>query len=212
MDIQYRNNYFKIIPEEEAVQNFSGYKHHIENGTLKIREKYIAGYIFAVHYYTDSNENKNQIAEHFKNLSDLQVFSIRTRCAYGEFWIDKIQYFDFEKDGFSNLAVRELYNSKEQLIAWECTDPSLSSDNEYYYQLSKEYYHTEEGGGGKCFVSHYYSGVFSDLEYFLHGFETDDQDVERGVEGAHAELLMMRMDIPYKMRIWYMNNIFLPEL
>lgn len=137
MDIQYRNNYFKIIPEEEEVQNFSGYKHHIENGTLKIREKYIAGHIFAVHYYTNSNDNKNQIAEHFKNLSDLQVFSIRTRYAYGEFWIDEIQYFDFEKDRFSNLAVRELYNSKEQLIAWECTDPSLSSDNEYYYQLSK---------------------------------------------------------------------------
>lgn len=212
MNCIYRNDHFKIITEQEVGPGFSGYKYYIENGILKVKERYIAGNIFAVHYYTDSKDHQDKITEYFKSIPDLEVMSVRSRKAYGEFWIDDIQYLDAEKDQFSDLIVRELYNSKEQLIAWECTDLSLPVDDQYYYQLSKEYYHTENGGGDRCFTSHYYSGVFSDIEYFPHGFDTDDQDVERGFVGEGAELLMIKMNIPPKMRIWYMNNDFLPEL
>ncbi|CAH0215961.1 MULTISPECIES: hypothetical protein [unclassified Chryseobacterium] len=212
MSIEYKNDNFKIITEQQFKQNFSGYKDNIVNNIIKTRERYLDGNIFALHYYKNINEIDSQIVEQHKNLPNLEVLSIREREAYGEFWIDKIKYFDLEANQFSQLIVRELYNNNGQIIAWECTDPSLPSSNEHHYELTKSYYKTTDGFYGEYFDSHYKSGVFSDIEYFSNGINTDDQDVERGIYGVYAEQLMIRMNIPQKMRAWYVNNQFLPEL
>ncbi|MFP3832866.1 hypothetical protein [Chryseobacterium sp. SIMBA_028] len=212
MAIQYRNNHFKIVPEKEVEPRFSGYKDHIMNDTLKIREKHIAGYLFAIHYYKDLNENDEQIVEQFRSTPDLEMLSIRVRQVHGDFRIDHVKYFDFDENRFSPLTVRELYNNKEQMISCESTDSLLPLDGENYYDLVKYYFATEKGMEGQFFSSHYNSGIFTDIEYFPQGLETDDQDVERGFYGIYAEELMRKMNIPSKMMIWYMNNEFLPEL
>lgn len=212
MNIQYRNDNHKIISKEEITDKFSGYKEHILNDVLKIRERYIAGYIFAIHYYKEPDEDNDQIVVELRSTPDLKMLSIRERQAYGDFWVDDIRYFDFEENQFSPFIIRELYNFREQCIAWESTDTSLPRDDERYLDLSKLYYATENGIEDEYFVSHYHCGTFSDIEYFSEGVETDYQDVERGFEGNYADRLMMKMNIPTKMRAWYMNDIFLPEL
>lgn len=212
MSIQYKNDNFKIITEQQFKQNFSGYKDNIINNTIKTRERYLNGEVFALHYYKTSNEIDSQIVEQYKNLSSLEVLSIREREAYGSFWIDRIKYFDLETNQFSQLIIRELYNNNDQIIAWECTDPSLPSSNEHHYELTKSYYNTVDGFYGEYFDSHYKLGLFSDIEHFPNGINTDDQDVERGIYGVYAEQLMVKMNIPPKMRAWYVNNQFLPEL
>jgi hypothetical protein len=212
MSIQYRNDHFKIIPEDEMGSKFSGYKDHIVNDRLKVRERYIAGYILAIDYYMSQDENEDQIVEKLKDTPELKMLSVRRRESYGNFHIDHIKYFELGESQFSQLIIRELYNHRGQSIAWECTDPSLPSDDEFYYQLSKTYYRTENGDGGEYLISHYRLGVFTDIEYFSQGFQTDDQDVERGFYGIGAEELMSKMNIPSKMRAWYVNNEFLPVL
>ncbi|MGH1518310.1 hypothetical protein [Chryseobacterium sp. JK1] len=212
MNIYYRNDCFKIISEDEVSDQFSGYRDYVIDGILKIRERYIAGCIFALHYYKNTEENENEVVEQFKNIPDLKMLSVRERKQYGDFKLDHIRYFNSEKNEFLSLIIRELYNHREQKIAWECTDLSLSQDNEFYYQLSKQYYHTEDGSNGKCFISHFKSCFFTDIEYFSEGFDTDDQDIERGFEGESANLLMSKMNISAKMKAWYVNSEFLPIL
>ncbi|HEX7869879.1 MAG TPA: hypothetical protein VF455_07170, partial [Chryseobacterium sp.] len=158
------------------------------------------------------DEDESEIITKYKDIPDLKVLSLRERKEYGSLWIDKVKYFDLETNQFSQLIIRELYNKQNQMIAWECTDPSLPTNDQHYYQLTKSYFNTDNGIDGEYFDSHYEWGIFSDIEHFSNGINTDDQDVERGIDGLHAEQLMIRMKIPLKMRIWYLNNNFFPEL
>lgn len=210
MDIQYRNDSFKIITQQQFEDSFSGYKDIWVNNIMKRRERYLNREIFAIHHYKSQDENENEIIWQYRNISSLKVLSIRERESYANFWIDKVKYFDLENNQFLQLIIRELYNNKNLMIAWECTDPSLQKNNEHYYQLTKSYFNTDNGMEGEYFDSHYRYGIFSDIEHFYNGINTDYQDVERGIDGLHAEQLMMRMNISLKMRIWYLNNNFLP--
>jgi len=142
----------------------------------------------------------------------LSLLLERERESYGDFWIEKVKDFSVINNVYFPFISRELYNSKNQLIATEIIDPSLPISDEDYYHLSKSYYNSDDGVYGEYFVSHYFNGIFEDIEHFEFGFDTDSQDVERGYTGDSAEQLMMGMGIPPKMRAWYVNNEFLPEL
>lgn len=213
MITEYRNENLKLVTEQQFAQNnFWGFKDYLDNNALKIREKYENGKIKEIHYYKNPNENDEAIVDKYKHIDGLAFIITRERESYGDFWIEKVKDFSVINNVYFPFISRELYNSKNQLIASESIDSSVPETDENHYELVKYYYNSDDGRNGEYFVSHYFNGIFEDIEHFQFGFDTDSQDVERGYYGGSAEQLMIRMGISPKMRAWYVNNDFLPEL
>ncbi|WP_265131253.1 hypothetical protein [Chryseobacterium oranimense] len=213
MKIEYRDEDFKYINDPETYKKKSRwYKHFLAHGKLKIREQYHSDALFALHYYLDPEDNETELLEKYRDIPALEILSFRTRNAYGDLWVETVKYYDFDSNTFSNLIIRELYDARNFPIAWECTDPALPETDTFHYQLLKSYYNTDSYLNGEYFDSRFHSGRFTDIEHFPQGMDTDSQDLERGIIGIQAEQLMQRMKILPKMRAWYVNNEFLPQL